>query len=192
MLARLNPAFSSADLTAMKEKADELTARTARLQAQAQGVNYEADPSNPYSALEASIFGQMAAEYRASLEDFVQKIDQLRSQIAGDKLQTAYYNQRLGIATDVEGMHQKLEDHQFGARVMDLQAADARLTIEGALAQLDLDAAQAGSKLAASQAERETFVQHCKGQISQELALTRQKLVQAQQDSARPACIVSW
>jgi HlyD family secretion protein len=182
VLARLNPAFSAADLAAMKEQADQLTARAARLKAQAAGLAYLPDLSNTHSVLEASIFDQRASEYRSSLEDFDQKIDQLRSQIAGDNSQATYYRQRLGIAENVEGMRQKLQDLQFGSRVSTLQAADIKLTMAGALAQLESDAAQASRKLGSLQAERETFVQHWNGQNLQELAETRQKLAQAQQD----------
>lgn len=53
------------------------------------------------------------------------------------------------------------------------------------LAHAESDANQADRKLAALQAERETFVQHRDSQNSLELADTRRKLVQAQQGLAK-------
>ena len=46
VLARLNPTFSSADLTTMKDQVDLLSATTARLQAEADGTDYVPDPAN--------------------------------------------------------------------------------------------------------------------------------------------------
>ncbi len=82
-------------------------------------------------------------------------------------------------------MRQKLQDLQVGSKLNTLLATDARLNMAVALAQAESDAAQASRKLAAEEAEREAFIQHWKGQNSQDLADTRRKLVQAQQDYAK-------
>ena len=185
VLAHLNPTLSAADLIAMKDEVDHLSAKAARLEAQTSGGDYVPDQSNSHAALEASIFNQKASEYKSSLQDYDQKIDQLRNQIAGDNAQATYYRQRLGIAADVEGMRQKLQDLQVGSKVSTMLARDTRLTMAASLANAESDAAQASSKLAAQQAERETFVQHWNGVNSQDLADTRRKLVQAQQEYAK-------
>jgi HlyD family secretion protein len=57
--------------------------------------------------------------------------------------------------------------------------------MQASLSQAESDSAQASRKLAALQAERETYVQHWNSQNSQELADTRRKLVQAQQDYSK-------
>jgi hemolysin D len=182
VLARLNPTISAADLIAMKDQADMLSAKTARLEAETGGRSYVPDLSNSHAELESSIFNHKASEYKFSLQGCDQKIDQLRTQIAGDDAQAAYYRERLGIAANVEGMRRKLQDLQVGSKLNTLQATDARLNMAVLLVQAESDAAQANRKLAAQQAERETFIQHWNGQNSQELAETRRKLVQARQD----------
>ena len=60
VLARLNPTFSAADLIAMKDQVDLLSAKAARLEAQTTGKEYVTDPANPHAGLQASIFGQQA------------------------------------------------------------------------------------------------------------------------------------
>ncbi len=182
VLAHLNPTLSAADLITMKDLVDQLGATAARLEAQTSGRDYVPDPSNSHSELEGAIFAQKSAEYESSLQDYDQKIDQLRNQIAGDTSQATYYRQRLGIAADVEGMRQKLQDLEVGSKVNTMIAKDTRLTMAASLANAESDAAQASSKLAAQQAEREAFVQRWNGSNSQELAETRRKLVQAQQE----------
>jgi hemolysin D len=182
VLARLNPTLSAADLVAMKDQVDLLSAKVMRLQAVTAGTSYAADPSNPHAGLQASIFGQQTSEYNFSLQNYDQKINQLQTQIAGDNAQASYSRQRLNIAANVEGMRLKLQALQVGTVLNSLLATDARLNVAASLAQAESDAAQASRKLAAQQAERETFVQHWSGQNSEELADTRRKLVQARQD----------
>ncbi|HLJ21469.1 MAG TPA: HlyD family type I secretion periplasmic adaptor subunit [Stellaceae bacterium] len=185
VLARLNPTLSAADLIAMKDQVDLLSAEAERLQAETAGTAYLSLPGNPHASLQASIFKQQTSEYKATLQNYDQKINQLQTQIAGDTAQAARYRQRLGIATTVEGMRQKLEDLQLSSKLTTLSAMDARLTMATSLAQAESDANQGSRKLAAEQAERETFIQHWNGQNSRDFAETRGKLVQAQQNYAK-------
>jgi len=185
VLARLNPTFAAADLTALKDQMDLLRVQTARLEAEIGSTNYVPDLSNPHADLEALIFRQRASEYDFSLKNFQQKMDQLQTQISGNKAQVTYYRQRMGVATNVEAMRQELQNRQIGSKLNTLIATDTRLNMAAALAQSDSDAAQAARTLSSLQAERETFIQHWKVQASQDLADTRGKLVQAEQAYAK-------
>ena len=185
VLARLNSTFSSADLTTLQDQVDLLNAEVMRLQSEFANSTYKPDPSNPHAKLQASIFGQRASEYKSSLQNYDQTINQLKAQIAGDSTQAKYYRERLSLASKNEQMRQKLQDLEIGSTLNTQIATDARLNMASALAQAETDGAQAGSKLAAQKAERETFVQRWKGQTSQELADTRRRLVQAQQELAK-------
>jgi len=187
VLARLNPTFTSADRTAMKDQVDLLGAKAARLQAQITGGKYTPDPSNPNAALQASILGQETNEYDSSLQGYDKKIAELRSQIDGDNVQAANFRRRTGLASDIEGMRVRLQELNVGSKLNTLLATDARLTMAGSLAAAESDAQQAGGKLDAEQAERTTFIEHWNSQNSQDLAETRGKLVQAQQDYAKAA-----
>jgi membrane fusion protein, hemolysin D len=187
VLGRLNPTFAAADLTAMKDQVDLLAAEAARLQAQTKGVDYAPDPANPHGELQAAIFAQQSGEYNFTLQNYDQKIDQLRAEIAGDTSQAAYYRARLGVAADVEGMRKKLQDLEVGSKLDTLVAQDERLNMAASLANAQSDAAQASRELAAQQAERDAYVQHWNAANSQDLADTRGKLVQAQQDYAKAA-----
>ncbi len=185
VLARLNPTFSAADLTTMKDQVDLLSATAARLQAETAGTGYVPDPANPHAKLQASLFGQRSSEYHFSLQNYDQTINQLEFQIAGADAQADYYRQRLGLAAKVEEMRQELQERQVGSVLNRLLATDARMNMEGLLAQAESDSAQAGRMMAAQRAERESFIQHWNVQTSQDLADTRRKLVQAQQDYAK-------
>ncbi len=181
ILARLNPTFTTADLTSIKNQVDLLSAKAARLQAVTAGTAYAPDPSNPLAALQASLFRQQTTEYKFSLQNYDQKIDQLQTKAAGDRSQAAIYRERQGIAANLEDMQLQLEARQFGSKLSALNAKDGRLNMAAARAQAESDAAQAARELAAQRAEREAFIQRWSGQNSQDLADTRNLLVQAQQ-----------
>ena len=87
VLARLNPTFTAADLTAIKDQVDLRSAEAARLQTEAAGRDYRPDPSNPHAALQASISSQQTSEYHFSLQNYSQRIDQLQTQISGGHFQ---------------------------------------------------------------------------------------------------------
>jgi hemolysin D len=185
VLTRLNPTFSGADVTAMKDQVDLLSAKVSRLQAEVTATDYVPSRSNPHADLQASIFVQRAHEYGSSLQNYDQKSSELKTQITGSTAQATYYRQRLDLAANIEAMRQKLQDLQVGSILNKLLATDVRLAMAASLAQAESDAAQAGEKLAAQDAERETFIQHWKGQNSQDLADARRSLVQSQQDYAK-------
>ncbi|MBT3072020.1 HlyD family type I secretion periplasmic adaptor subunit [Rhodomicrobium sp. Az07] len=182
LLARLNPTISAADLTSMKDQLDSLTAKAARLEAQTAGKDYVPDPANSHSTLQAAIFYQQFRAYKSSLEAHDQKINQYRTEMDGSSAQADHYRKRLGLAANVEGMRQELQNLQVGSRLNTILATDARLNMAVALSQTESESAQAGRKLAAEEAEREAYVNRWNAQLSQELADTRRKLAQARQD----------
>jgi len=182
LLARLNPTISAADLVSMKDQLDSLTAKAARLEAQTAGRDYVPDPANPHAMLQASIFNQQAREYKSSLEAHDQKINQFRTQMEGSSAQADHYRKRLGLAANVEGMRQELQNLQVGSKLNTILATDARLNMAVSLSQSESESAQASRKLAAEEAEREAYIHRWDAQVSQELADTRRKLAQARQD----------
>ncbi|WP_127076866.1 HlyD family type I secretion periplasmic adaptor subunit [Rhodomicrobium lacus] len=182
LLARLNPTISAADLVSMKDQLDSLTAKAARLEAQTAGRDYVPDPANPHATLQASIFNQQSREYKSSLEAHDQKINQFRTQMEGSSAQADHYRKRLGLAANVEGMRQELQNLQVGSKLNTILATDARLSMAVSLSQSESESAQASRKLAAEEAEREAYIHRWDAQVSQELADTRRKLAQARQD----------
>jgi len=185
VLARLNPSFTNADRTALKDQVDLLSAQSVRLQAEADGTNYLPELSNSHAMLQTSILGRRISEYNSSLEAYDKGIDQLRSEIAGDRVKAANFRERLGIAGDILIIRERLLAQAAGSKYETLLAKDARLNVATSLAGVETDAEEASRKLAAQQAERKTFVEHWYGQISQDLADTRGKLVDAQQRYAK-------
>ncbi|MGF7160895.1 HlyD family secretion protein [Rhodoligotrophos appendicifer] len=185
VLARLNPTFTGADHASIKDQVDLLGARAQRLLATASGATYQPDAANAHAALQGTISDQQAAEFAASIQNYDKKIDQLRTQIAGDKAQAEYFGQRLVVASDVEEMRKKLQQMQTGSLLYTLQATDIRLTMAASLSKSESDAAQGDRQLAALEAERTTFIEQWNGRNSQDLAETQGKLTLARQELAK-------
>ncbi|OYV33310.1 MAG: hypothetical protein B7Z81_11555, partial [Acidocella sp. 20-61-6] len=162
ILATLNPTFASADLTALTAQQQAYSAQVARLQAQENGTPYEPDPANPAAALQLQTYNQQQGQYNFTMEDYAQKISQLQTQIAGYESQARYYQQRLGIASNVEGMRKDLQQLQVGSKLDTLAATDDRVNIQSGLASALSSAAAAKRELAAQQAERDSFDQQAK------------------------------
>ncbi|HQT38511.1 MAG TPA: HlyD family type I secretion periplasmic adaptor subunit [Acidocella sp.] len=185
ILATLNPTFASADLTALTAQQQAYSAQVARLQAQENGTPYEPDPANPASALQLQTYNQQQGQYNFTMEDYAQKISQLQTQIAGYESQARYYQQRLGIASNVEGMRKDLQQLQVGSKLDTLAATDDRVNIQSGLASALSSAAAAKRELAAQQAERDSFDQQAKATVSQQLAEAINNLTQAVQALAK-------
>jgi len=181
VLARLNATFTAADHALTKDQVDMLDAKVARLQAEADGVTYTPNSSDSHALLQASIFGQRAKEYQFSLQAFDKRSEQLRTQIAGAKSQAAYFRERLGIAANIEGIYTKLAGMQSDSKYNRLLATDGRLQVAASLSGAESSAAEAERTLGAGDAERKTFIERWKGQVSADLADARGKLVEAQQ-----------
>jgi len=181
VLATLDPTTASASFASAQSQEQQYSAEVAELQAQEAGKPYIPDPANPASALQMQTYNQQTGQYNFTMEDYAQKISELQTQIQGFNSQAAYYRQRLGYAQSVEDMRTKLENLQVGSKLDTLAATDDRVNIQSELASAVSSADAAERQLASQEAERNSFDQQWKGQISTQLASALTNLYQAQQ-----------
>lgn len=180
-LARLDPTYARADLTALTAQEQSYAAQVAQLQAQENGTPYLPDPANPASALQLQTYRQQVGQYDFTIQGFDAKIAELRTDIEGFKAQAAYYQQRLGIASNVETMRRQLQNLQVGSKLDTLSATDDRVNMQAELASAVSSAAADARELASQQAQRDSFDAQWKAQISQQLAQAINSLEQARQ-----------
>jgi HlyD family secretion protein len=185
VLATLDPTYTTADLTGLTKQEQNYAAQVAQLQAQEDGKPYVPDPANPFSALQQQTYNQQMGQYNYTLQNYDQQINQLKTQIQGYEAQAAYYRQRLGIASNVEAMRKKLQQFQVGSQLETLAATDDRVSMQTQLSQALSSAAAAEKQLASVQAQRDSFDQQFRAQISTQLATALNSLAQAQQDLAK-------
>jgi hemolysin D len=181
VLATLNPTYATADLTSLTSQEQSYAAQVAQLQAQEDGKPYEGDPANPAAALQLQTYNQQQGQYNFTMQDYVQKISQLQTEIAGYNAQAAYYRQRLGIAANVENMRKDLQHLQVGSKLDTLAATDDRVNIQSELSSAVSSVAADERQIASQKAERDSFDQQWRANISQQLLTALNDLAQAQQ-----------
>lgn len=185
ILAKLNPTYAAADLTSLTEQEQGYSAQVAQLQAQEDGKPYLADPSNPASALQMQTYDQQTGQYTYTVQNYTAQIAQLKTEIKGYKAQAAYYTQRLGIASNVETMRKDLQHLQVGSRLDTLAATDDRVNIQAELSSAVSQAAADEKQLASVEAQRDSFEEQYKANISQLLSQALVNLAQARQALAK-------
>lgn len=185
LLARLNPTFASADLTALRAQVAALSAEQARLRAEAAGGIYAPAHPNTYQALQAAIFAQRRAQHVYTIENYNQKIAELQMVIAKSEREASFYKQRVNVAQAVEGMREKLQRLQVGSRLNSLIAQDDRLSVASSLAGAISTAAAGERDLAAQRAERDAYEKKWQADVSEQLATAGNKLIAAQQDLSK-------
>lgn len=181
VVATLDPTYATADLTALTQQEQNYAAQVAQLQAQENGTPYVPDAANPYAALQLQTYNQQIGQYSFTMQNYNQQINQLQTEIQGFKDQAAYYGQRLGIASNVETMRKKLQQLQVGSELDTEAATDDRVSMQSQLDGANSSAKADERQLASVQAQRDSFAQQFKGQISTQLATALNDLFQAQQ-----------
>ena len=185
LLARLDPTYARADLTALSAQEQNYAAQVAQLQAQEDGKPYIPDPTNPASVLQLQTYRQQMGQYNFTIQGYDAKISELRTDIEGFNAQAAYYRQRLGIASNIETMRHQLQNLQVGSKLDTLSATDDRVNMQAELASAVSSALANERELASQQAQRDGFDAQWKAQISQQLAQAINSLEQAQQALAK-------
>jgi HlyD family secretion protein len=181
VLARLDPTFAAADVSALASQVASLQAEVSREQAEAEGKPFTYTGLNPELSLQAAIFAQRQAEYTFKLLGYNSKIDGLVAQVKRANSDAQGYRDRLEVAQNVEKMRRDLEKMQVGSKLNTLAAMDNRAEM-----QRDYDAAQqtaqaAARDLAAMAAERDGYVQSWHAEVSQKLAESTSKLSDARE-----------
>ncbi|MDE2005111.1 MAG: HlyD family type I secretion periplasmic adaptor subunit [Rhodospirillales bacterium] len=181
VLARLDPTFAAADVSALATQTASLQAEVARLQAEAAGKSFAYAGSNPALALQAAIFAQRHAEYQYKLQNYKEKIDSLLAAIQRANADAAGYRDRLQVATQVEAMRRQLEKLQVGSKLNTLAAMDNRAEMERDYLSAIQQSQAASRDLSAQVAERDGYVQSWHADVSQKLAERLAKLADARE-----------
>jgi hemolysin D len=178
-LARLDPTFASADVSALQVQVSNLQAEVARMQAELEERSFQYSGLDPPMVLQAAIHAQRESERKAKLEFYRQKIDSLAATAARSVADEGALRERLGVAQAVELMRKKLEAVQAGSRLNSLIAIDNRLEVERNLSTAINSGESARAELAAMTAERDGYIQNWRGQLAQTLSEQSRKLSEA-------------
>src|SRR5262245_17853102 len=102
VLARLDPTFSAADAGALEAQVRSFQPEVEGLTPEASAKPYRPTTADPAAAVQAALYGQRQAQYRAQVDSFTQRINSLQAQLARAQGDVKAFGQRLAIAAEVE------------------------------------------------------------------------------------------
>ena len=181
VLARLDPTFAVADLSALAAQVSALQAQVTRLQAEMENRPFSYTGLDSNLALQAAIYAQRKAEFDFRIENYRQKADSLSATIARAHSDASGYRDRLNYATSLESMRKELERLQVGSRLNTLAAMDTRAEMQRNLSSAEQLAAAAQRDLAALVAERNAYQQNWHAEVAEKLAEAVTKLSDARE-----------
>ncbi|RFC62166.1 HlyD family type I secretion periplasmic adaptor subunit [Fulvimarina endophytica] len=174
VLARLDPTITDADVDSLQRRDASLDAEIARLNAEIAGIAYDPDADNEFSQLQTAVFKHRAAEFKASMATYEQKIAATSSDLQRSRNESALLSERNELLGEVVDMRAKLERTSAGSRLNSIQAIDDRLSVERSLAESQGIAITASHQLEALKAERETFEEKWRADTVDQLLAARQ------------------
>lgn len=182
LLARLDPTFAGADVTALQSQVASLDAETGRLRAEASGDDYRPAESNTNTALQSAIFAQRRAERTFKVQNYADRAKSLYAnaqRLTGD---IASYNDRLRGAEQLEGMRRELQASGNGSRINTLAAQDSRMEIARQRDASEAQRQQTVQDIQALNSERDAYIRSDQAKIGQDLTEASRKLSDAREN----------
>ena len=124
-------------------------------------------------SLQKQLFDQRAAQYSAQLDSFDQKIALTQATIDKYQNDESRYKERLGIASEVEGMRSTLAQHGNESRLNVLGSMDTKLEALRTMEFGHNSLVEAQHQLDGFKADRAAFIEQWFSQISQDLITAR-------------------
>src|SRR5262249_4578150 len=133
-LATLDPTFTAADLKQLQQKLASDEAAVMRLESELAGRTYQYSQSDPYHALQGSIWQKRHAEYDSNLADFDARIRSTQAQVRQATADVRQYTTRLELARKVEKVYEPLLEKGYVSKLQSIQATDNRAEMNRMLA----------------------------------------------------------
>ncbi len=159
LLATLDPTFTGADETQLRNRLQSLDTQTAGLRSELAGQRAagSAHTGDADTQLQAQLAGERQANYEAQKTKMDQNIARLVASLETNQRDQAIVAQRVKALREVEAMQEQLMAEQFGAKMHLLEARDRRLEVERDMTLQRNRAIEMTSELAAARAERAAF-----------------------------------
>ena len=185
LLATLDPTFAAADVGQLKRQMaglDALIARATAEQARAP-LHFDAPAATgnlSYAALQSDLFSGRAAQLRAQVLSFDEKIAAAKASTARVAADEGHLTERVKIAKQVEGMRDTLYKSGSTSLLNLLQASDSSLEMQRSLENDRNSRVELGHQIASLESDRESAVHQWFTASSQELIAAEN-----QRDTAR-------
>jgi HlyD family secretion protein len=135
-----------------------------------------------YQGLQKNYYDQHVAQYQAQLNSYDAKIKQLQATIQRLESDKLAYDERGGLAKQIEDMRKELNATGLGSKLNLLDSTDKRIELARTIESTRNALVETKQTLEAAIADREAYKQQSQAELSQELVTTRTQL-----DTARAA-----
>lgn len=160
----LDPTFTSADLSQVKQRLASLNAEIARLDAESAEKRYGGG-TGPDMALQTDMFEKRAAEYEARVKGSEADIAKLDADLKGTLRSREALKQRLDSLREIEKMKEDLKDKKFLSQSAVLESREKRLEVEAAYEDSANKASQLGHQLSQARFELQAYVKQWRQKV---------------------------
>jgi HlyD family secretion protein len=181
-LATLDPTYSAADVSQLRDRVTSLAAEVERLESEIGGLAYSPAATDRETSLQSMIWRRAMEEYEAKLDSFDQDIRHVAAQITTRDTDRSALALQLEVARDLEGMREKLYAEKYDSKVNYLSAKSQRMEIERNMQLAVNERLEFEQQLKGIQAEKAAYVADFRQKAGEELLQARRDLDYAQKE----------
>lgn len=159
-LVTLDPTFTSADVSQVREQLESLYDQQARLQAELEGKEYrpEENRDTKGSKLQSIIHLRRILEYKSKESAFHERTEATKASLLTNKEQLSSLRRQLEVLKEIEDMRAELRKKKTGSRLDLLNARKDRIDVSTEVARLNKKSVELGHELKSVAAERQAFI----------------------------------
>jgi HlyD family secretion protein len=186
LLVAFDPAFAEADVAALEHKVRALSAHVDRLNAQLNGTEFAAAPTdNNERQTEAQIFTQETANYAAEMSQRDSRVAAINSELRADNAAIDGLKQQLDMSNKVVDIYQRLLEQKAGAPLDVMKAQSNSVEVSMKLSTTGGEVKKLAEQRAEIQSERQAFLDKWRSDHNRELVQARQDLAEASETLAK-------
>ncbi|MBF0159159.1 MAG: HlyD family type I secretion periplasmic adaptor subunit [Magnetococcales bacterium] len=177
-LALLDPTLAEADSSELRRRLQSLRAQAERLEAE---VNNQSYPVNSHATLDSDqqlqqvIWVEKQANYKARLSQHNEQIARIKAAQQTNRQDQDALNARVHALAEIETIQDKLHKQEYGTKLKLLESQERRLEIDRDLRNARNRELELRKELAATEAERDSFLKDWRQKGMEELVNTQRE-----------------
>jgi len=175
-LITFDPAFAKADESSLIGRLSELSATRERMEAEISGTVFEAGPDAPPERVtQAEIFQRRQSQLASELAERDSNLRKIAAQRASNRAAIAGLKKQVVLAHEVTQMRQTLKDKNIGSELQLVVAKKDELDTQQRLRDAVTQSSDLEHGLAQATAERNSYLENWRRQLSEDLVTARQQ-----------------
>jgi HlyD family type I secretion membrane fusion protein len=157
-LATLDPTFTQADLTQLREHLASDEAVVAREEAEMAKRPYVWSTADKHQAVQGEAWLKRQAEYKSNVASFDSQIHSAEAQMTQAMSDATKYKDRLKLATDAEAVYAPLLDKGYVSKLQVMQATDTKTEMNRLLLDAENQITQYRATAGSLRAQRDAYI----------------------------------